>query len=87
MSTVEAIKSNFNEVRLGDLDREGMDRKIARMVDVWDMTAVARCRIKASGADTKERVRYLWEIGEGIGMEPVDANPGEIFLRKIPSVK
>ncbi|EDY85074.1 hypothetical protein VDG1235_4708 [Verrucomicrobiia bacterium DG1235] len=82
-----AIKSNLSGVSFGHLEREGMVRKIERMVDVWDMTAVAQCRIKVSEADTKERVRYLWEIVERIGMEPVDANPGEIFLRKVPSAR
>lgn len=84
---MEAIKPILRGAVWEKLDREGMDRKFKKLPDVWDMTAVAQSRIKVSEADTKESVRYLWKLAEELGMEPVDANPGEIFLRKVPSAK
>jgi len=84
---VVAIESKFCGVSFGYVKREGMVREIEQMVDVWDMAAVVQCRIKVCKADTKERTRCLWKIAEGIGMEPVDVNPGEILLSKVPSAR
>lgn len=54
---------------------------------ITDTAISAKYRVRVRAAESQERMCFLWELAERLKMEPVDAEYGEVFLRKAPSAK